>query len=228
MDMPVAFGVGLFAPFSDTRFEVPLVFVVDPVIWLLLGLPLVLPALGVRLGARAAQAALAGVALYFGVCGAGRILAERQLAEHIGPGSRAETLTYVLPEPLGPYRWKGISEHNGLYQEVLIHPFSGRIQELGTVLASDHSAAVSQVHGDALGRRLEAFFKLPVWRQEPDGMVLAYDLRFRYATLDNRWDPFSFRFRIGGDGIHSVDWSPREVIENSLAVARRVWRGDAP
>ena len=68
---------------------------------------------------------------------------------------------------------------------------------------------VQHARGSPLGRRLERFFKAPVWSVEgPDGAprVRAYDLRFQSIVLDS--SPV-FSFTLPGDGATEADGAAR-------------------
>jgi membrane-bound metal-dependent hydrolase YbcI (DUF457 family) len=168
-DLINSFGVVLLWPFSGWRPELALVFIIDLVLTGLLALPLlvaILPAARPHL-ARMSRAALVCVGLYLALCGAGRHLAGLALAREAETLGRSPDFAYVFPEPLGPHRWRGVLREGDLYSVYLVHPLSGETELKETIRTEIADPLVEEVRHSDFGRRLEAFFKAPVWRVEP-------------------------------------------------------------
>ncbi|HEY5599757.1 MAG TPA: hypothetical protein VIK48_03610, partial [Candidatus Manganitrophaceae bacterium] len=107
-------------------------------------------------------------------------------------------LSYVFPEPLGPLRWKGVLREGDHYQIYLIHSLSGEAQKWGEVVTQTADPRVEQTRKTPLARRIEWFFKAPVWVVEdplPNQStgVGVYDLRFN-SIVFHRENPFVFHF----------------------------------
>lgn len=171
LDLVNSFGVLLLWPFSPWRPELAGVFIVD----LFLSGCLALPWLWRT--PRAFRAGWLAAALYLGLC-----LGLRQRAVGILAQMRQGPPTdfaYVFPEPFGPHRWRGVIRQGRQYRIFLIHSLSGKIEERGSVETQNDEPAVLKARAGALGRRLEAFFKAPVWQTRPEGGVRVFDLRFR-------------------------------------------------
>ncbi len=168
-DLINSFGVVLLWPLSGWRPELALVFIIDLALTGLLALPLlvaIIPAARRHLVGMS-RAALACAALYLALCGVGRHLAGRALAlEAAALGGRPD-FAYVFPEPLGPHRWRGVLREGDLYSIYLVHPLSGEAELKETVCTEIADPRVEEVRRSRFGRRLEAFFKAPVWRIEP-------------------------------------------------------------
>jgi membrane-bound metal-dependent hydrolase YbcI (DUF457 family) len=227
-DLINSFGVVLLWPVSPARPELAWVFIVDLILTGLLAAPLV-AALAPRLRKRLAplsRAALATVALYLALCGAGHAravaLLERtagtavpEAAEAVEPDETAgggdagdlgpdwvevdapapPEFLYVFPEPLGPHRWRGVTRTGDRYRVYLINVISGRVTLRRQATTHIADPRVARARATPLGRRIEAFFKAPVWEIEPrTGAVRAYDLRFQPLVLD-REPVFQFTVR---------------------------------
>ena len=209
-DLINSFGVVLLWPFSGARPELAWVFIIDFVLTGLLVLPLLLclaPALRPRL-ALLSRGALVAVALYLAACGAARaragaLLAAADAARSPVAAGPAE-MTYVFPEPLGPERWRGVVRRDGHYDIYLVQPLEGRADLRRTIATDVGDPRVRAARGTPFGRRLEAFFKAPVWQAEgsanpapaeaePPPSVLAWDLRFMTLVLDR---PAVFQFEV--------------------------------
>jgi membrane-bound metal-dependent hydrolase YbcI (DUF457 family) len=237
-DLINSFGVVLLWPLSPARPELAWVFIVDFVLTGLLALPLILGAAR-RLRPRIvplSRAALLAVAAYLVFCGWSRAEAGRLLARADGethpPGAvgaavplssavpsssdGAPDFTYVFPEPLGPHRWRGVVRRGAGWDIYLLHPLSGRAELRRTVRSDLEDPRVQAARATAFGRRLDRFFKAPVWQVDrtgaPDnspGAVVVWDLRFTTLVLDR---PPAFQFSVpvppsgpdarpgGGDG----------------------------
>jgi membrane-bound metal-dependent hydrolase YbcI (DUF457 family) len=230
-DLINSFGVVLLWPLSGWRPELALVFIIDLALTGLLALPLlaaIIPAARPHL-ARMSRAALVCVALYLALCGAGRHLAGRALAREAAALGGRPDFAYVFPEPLGPHRWRGVLREADLYSIYLVRPLTGEVELKETVRTEIADPRVEEIRQSAYGRRLEAFFKAPVWRIEPPAddrtetspaadaapptshMVVAlevdaskpsvgaYDLRFLSLVLARR-HVFEYTFQPGPDG----------------------------
>jgi hypothetical protein len=124
--------------------------------------------------------------------------------------------TYIVPELGAPLQWKGIYLEGEIYRQVLVRPLSNSIVDLESVRSTPNDGSVAAARATTVGKEIEAFFKSPVWLAE-EGTVFAYDLRFRFASLGNDWDPFGFCFRREGDRFVLV----REDLDSYLANWRR-------
>jgi hypothetical protein len=111
--------------------------------------------------------------------------------------------TYLVPEPGGPLRWKGIYRNGDNYAQILVFPLTGRTRELPSVHSTPDDPLVAAARATPTGREIDRFFEVPVWRS--DGQtVVGYDLRFRFAALGNDWDPFEFCFIRDGNSLTLV------------------------
>lgn len=212
-DLVNSFGVVLLWPFSDWRPEWGILFIIDLVLTGLLAAPLLLslvrkvrPHLEIL-----SRGALVCVAAYVLFCGWNRIAAKQVLAEETARLGEQVDFSYVFPEPLGPHRWRGVIRTGEDYRIFLIHPLSRRIEEKGVVRTDLDDPAARRARASRLGRRLEWFFKAPVWtvtssesRASNPGSesieVSVRDLRFSSIVI-HRESPFVYHFRISGDGI---------------------------
>ena len=101
---------------------------------------------------------------------------------------------YVFPEPLGPHRWRGVARVQDTYHLYLLHPLSGRAERRGRVPTRVTDPRVIAARGTPFGRRIENFFKAPVWEVAPDGRgAEAWDLRFKPLVVKRE---AVFRFRV--------------------------------
>ena len=98
-----------------------------------------------------------------------------------------------------------------IYRVFLIAVPSRRVESRGEVPTAVDDLRVRQVRETPLGRRLDSFFKAPVWMVETSersrapaehrwDVVSAYDLRFRSLVVE-RPPPFVFRFLVGEHGV---------------------------
>jgi len=210
-DLINSFGVVLLWPLSDRRPELAIVFIVDLILTGLLALPILLagPAVLRPRLTLLSRIAAAAVVLYLGVCAAGRALAREALVrEALATPGRADFL-YVFPEPLGPHRWRGVVRKGNLYDVYLVHSFTGRLEKKEQIETHPEGPEAARARQTRLGRRLDRFFKAPVWETRrirgsggPEGAaakVTAYDLRFRSLVL-NRPSIFPFCFRVTDAG----------------------------
>jgi len=214
-DLVNSFGVVLLWPLSQWRPELATVFIIDLTLTALLALPLLLSLPKSRRASLPglSRISILAVAGYLLFCGGNRWLAERALAREAASFSPAPQFSYVFPEPLGPLRWRGVIRQGDTYHLSLIHSLSGELQPRGDVTTAVEDPAVQAVLATEPGRRLQRFFKAPVWEaseHNPGAHVIASDLRFRSLVLKR--DPvFVFSFEVSPEGrvreqLHSSDF----------------------
>lgn len=153
-DVLTAYGTALFAPLSWQRFSLPLVFVIDPYLTLLLsaGLAAVLLRPARRAPAVITLVVLAG---YLGLLAG---LQQQALAtgHHHAHAARLPAATvHALPQPLSPFNWKIIVSHGDWRDEAFVNVWRR------------HAPAPAEVD-DGLLRRLAAGYQPvtePRWRR---------------------------------------------------------------
>jgi inner membrane protein len=219
-DLVNSFGVVVLWPLRGWRPELATVFIVDLVLTSLLALPLLiaLPRRARPHLAALSRAAAAAAALYLVLCGAGRMLASARLAAETSSRGSPPAFSYVFPEPLGPHRWRGVAREGDVYRLYLIHPLTGLIEARGEERTDEGNPIVERARASPEGRRLEQFFKAPVWTLEkrPGGasgdpaeagaeaaVVRVHDLRFRSLVLD-RPAVFEYTFDVPAGGAARV------------------------
>ena len=205
-DLVNSFGIVPLWPFTDWRPELAIIFIIDLIVTGLLLIPLILcmPRIMRTYLVPLSQFAMVCVALYVLFCGMNRIFAQQVLAaesENIGTTS---DFTYVFPEPLGPHRWRGVIREGNIYRIFLIGSLTGRLEPKGEIKTRINDPRVKQVRSTPLARRLEWFFKAPVWNVEtnPESEpveVTVRDLRFMSEVI-KRESPFAYRFYVYQDG----------------------------
>jgi inner membrane protein len=190
-DLVNAYGVVLLWPFSGRRFELACVFIVDPVVWSLMGLPLIfaraLTSEAARL--RLWRGAVALLFVYAGACYAGHLRAAAVAREVAGAEPR------MFPEPPGPWRFRAAVRDGPVWRVYLIRPASGAWELRDTVRTDADDPRVAAVRSTPAGRRLEAFMAA-VWSVRPDGTIEVEDLRFRSLVVRRR-SPLTVSFRPG-------------------------------
>lgn len=201
-DLVNSFGVVALWPFSLYRPELAIVFIIDLLLTGMLAAPLLL-AKPPRLPhwCRVAAAAVCGYVLF---CAASRMHAELLLSRQAA-GVTPE-LSYVFPEPLGPHRWRGVLRMGDEYRIYLINAITGRV-DLRAIARTDANrpAAVRVREVSPRWKRLEPFFKAPVWKVTRDAQgydeARVHDLRFTTLVLKRRGEPFAYRFRVLPGGL---------------------------
>jgi inner membrane protein len=211
-DLVNSFGVVLFWPFSLWRPELAIIFIIDLILTGILAAPLLLTIFR-RLRPHLvlmSRIAMIGVACYILFCEGNRMVARQALASESARLPARPGFSYVFPELLGPHRWRGVVRTGDTYHIYLIHTLSNRTEYVGLERTARGDPSVELARATERGRRLEWFFKAPVWTVEnPDPaagpshdhpvVVSVQDLRFRSAVI-KRDSFFVFRFRVFPDG----------------------------
>lgn len=200
-DLINSFGVELFWPFSLMRPELAIIFIVDLALIGFLAAPHL-----ARLKAswrpelpRACQAALVAVAFYLALAFSARQYALFLLARETG----GQGFSYAFPEPLGASRWRGVVKERDAWKVYLVDAGRGTVSLRRTVPSDEWSPPARAARETPFGRRLESFFKAPVWTAEPKPAggwtARVYDLRFTSLVLP-RPAPFAYEFDVAAGG----------------------------
>lgn len=203
LDLVNSFGVVLFWPLSDWRPELASVFILDFILTSLLALPLLLCLPRARRGSLEgyARVSLGAVTAYLLFCAMSRGLAGRILEREAASIRPPPEFSYVFPEPLGPHRWRGVLRRGNTYHLYLIHSLSGGIELRDELTTQLGDLEVEAARASPLGRRLERFFKAPVWEVATRGApsdIQVRDLRFGSLVM-NRGPVFTFDFEVTPD-----------------------------
>lgn len=218
-DLVNSYGVVLFYPLSERRFELAWVFIVDLALLALLCMPLALTRLSPWMLARLetlSRLSLAATAGYILLCGAAHARAVEALDAIARQESPRPSFSYVFPEVLGCHRFRAVVRQKERYRLYLVDVLSGE-GELRAVHRTDEGTPdVEAVRATVAARRLLAFYKAPVWRgdgvegcAQGSGVVTVYDLRF-VTTVIERGTPFAFRFRRTRQGVEGPILDSRE------------------
>jgi inner membrane protein len=138
LDWTNNYGLRPFYPFNPRWYEGSFVYIVEPVLWMLLGSALVIPALlglvGGEIGARRpafrgkgwAIFALTGMVLLWGwrLAEQGRA---RMLVDNAQVAAAPVKRMALEPYPINPFRWHAILETDGFFQAAEINTLSGEI-----------------------------------------------------------------------------------------------------
>lgn len=106
-DIVTAFGLQAFAPVSSARYALPLVFVIDPVVTLLLAGGLLLT---LRAGRATALGALTAVLAYMAFLALQQHKALELARQHAQALERPSASVTALPQPFSPFNWMLIVE----------------------------------------------------------------------------------------------------------------------
>jgi inner membrane protein len=185
LDTLNTYGVRWLMPFSGRWYYGDTLFIVDPWLWLALGL-------GVLLSWRSGRAVPARLALwlafaYAAAMAVGAVAARRIVTEEMAVLSGAPvSRVLVSPVPVSPFRRSVVVEQGELYRTGVfrwlatphLDPASVREYPKGP---RDHPA-VRAASGTALGRRFLTWARYPSFQVEAsDGGVIVHIVDLRYA-----------------------------------------------
>jgi inner membrane protein len=193
-DLVNSFGVVLLYPFDSTRFELACVYIVDVVLLAILLAPLLVSRFASK-WTRIEPWSIGAVAAA-GVYVLAALLARTRAAHLLEEVERPPPdFRYVFPEALGPHRFRGVVRRGDEYRLYRVNVLTGESALVETVRTESESPLVRRARETPRGRRLEWFFKAPVWRAVSADEVEVYDLRFRSTVRTSRL-PFVYRIRV--------------------------------
>lgn len=193
-DLINSFGVVLFYPFDLTRHELAWLFIIDLILWGLLLVPFIL--LRVKKWQPNAsffwRVSLTGVFIYIILCGLGRRQALTQLKNVAKESQIQAAWIYVFPEAFGPWHFRGVIKEGSQIKFYLLHNLIQKAELKEIYVTQEHDPEVQNMRLSFEARRLEWFFKAPVWQRDENGVIKVFDLRFRSLLLQSRGQPFVF------------------------------------
>ena len=145
-DAITAYGPMLWAPLSDERISLPLVFVIDACFSAIIVVGLVASLAGPFRGAWAARAALL---LLVGYVGQQAVLHQRAVGigtAHATEGAATGATSQALPQPLSPFHWQVIVSHDEGHG-------------VARVRLLDGASLAATVAGDSLPGRIAAAYR---------------------------------------------------------------------
>lgn len=195
-DLINSYGVVLLYPLSLQRFELAWVFIIDLILWGILVSPFLISMLWRHRLEKFTRISLMLLLSYVSFCGLARFQAAKILAQIAAKESQVPNFLYVFPEALGPHRFRGVIREGDEYRMYMIHILSGRYELKERFHTDENSSEVQAIRSREEARRLEWFFKAPVWRRDNEkGIFEVFDLRFKSFVLDWRKVPFAFKFK---------------------------------
>ena len=205
-DLWNSYGVVLFWPFSWRRVDLHWVFILDLVIWGILGGSLAAALLARRREVWFWRGGLVLLAGYVVLCVAASRESESLLNARAAAEGAQPAAGFIYPEPFGPTRFRGVAREGNHYSVYEIWPFQRRLELLDRLEIEESTPFVHAARSSEAGRRLDWFFSTALWRAAPDGQAaLVYGLGFRTKLFPARTP---FLFRVAPDG--------------------RVWRAHSP
>jgi membrane-bound metal-dependent hydrolase YbcI (DUF457 family) len=211
-DLVNSYGVVLFYPFGMKRYELAWIFIIDPVLWVLLLLPLLLSFIKSRWTDLIvlSRTSLIGICLYVILCAIAHAKSENILNRiTMDQGIRPE-FSYIFPEIFGPHHFRGVLKQNGKYRIYLIHVLTGKYELKGVFPTEEDSPVVKRIRKTKTAQKIEWFFKAPVWKTiKTDRIaniteVKVFDLRFISSLITWESPPFIFQFRVSEEGVKEL------------------------
>lgn len=197
-DLWNSYGMVLYWPFDWRRVDLDWVFILDLVIWAILGGTLVASLLARRQEVWIWRGGLVLLAGYVGLCVTASRESERLLQTQPVPEGVQSASDFIYPEPFGPTRFRGVAREGNHYAVYEIWPFQKRMELLERLGIEEQTPLVAAARRSEAGRRLDEFFSTAVWRAAPDGQAaLVYGLGFRTKLFPARTP---FLFRVAPDG----------------------------
>jgi inner membrane protein len=175
LDWLTNYGTELLWPLTDSRFALSWVFIVDPYMWVMLGVGLWAAIRTQR--AKVARTGLGVICSYFLFCGASRTYALYQ-----APRTAITVRLDAFPQPMNPLRWTVVGDDSAT-----VHWISGTHNDTFVQFRDDKLLPKAEATEAVKLFRWFAEFPLVEKIQENGRTVLRYrDLRFRTVFPNGR------------------------------------------
>lgn len=179
-DLLNSYGVRPLVPFTDQRFELAWVFIIDLWLWAILAAPLVWARLRPS-GYAAAHVVAIGAALAY-VLGTGAL---RARADAALVRERPAAFTYTFPEAFSPLTFRGVARTGDRWELFAVDAVAGTLTPAGSYTTREADPEVRRLKERPFVRDLDGFFKAPVWEHGSGGWRV-FDLRFVSTRLPSR------------------------------------------
>ncbi len=179
MDFTNSYGVRLLMPFSERWFYGDALYIIDPWLYLFLGL-------GWWLAARTPRPARIGVtlaAIYVAAMLGSNVIARREVAEGLARAGRADTRFMVTPVVVNPFRREVVIDVGDRYEKgYLWFDPSAHFRPAGFGIAKglDHSEAQQPLASPRAGAYLR-WSRFPFLQVDPAGALWLNDYRYANA-----------------------------------------------
>ena len=217
LDWTNVYGIRMLLPFSDRWLRLDITNVVDPVIWLILGIAVAIPSLlglvsstigaGRSMGVKRAWAWIAMVLLlgYEGAHWNSHDKAVKGLNALLYMDRPAEAV-YAFPDTFGTVQWRGVVDGEGFVYEMPVD-FSGNFTLRGAKLdyKIGHAPSVDAAKETRTFQVFEKFNQVPFWRISPLVDVTQVDL------LDLRFGSITRKSGFSASALVEPDGRIREV-----------------
>lgn len=207
LDVLTNWGTMLLTPFSETRFAIPILFIVDPWVWGMLGLPLLITAIRKRRGIpdrivrRSSATALLLFSLYTVLCGRA-FLKARSTALEAAVGNPREVRVWAAPG--GPLLWTtAVRTEDHVWERSFVSALTGGATPAGTFPTGLDDprvqVALESPIGGAYRRFADALYLVEATPVGEDGSyeVVLGDLRFSGPFWESV--PFQLQLVVGPD-----------------------------
>ncbi len=209
-DLITSWGTMLLLPFSHARLALPWVFVLDVVVWAILGIPLLRTAWRRRRGGipdsivrRSSVATLSVLSLYIALCALGHERARRVALAQLPDGAEPEEVL-AFPVPPGPLLWTtAVRDANQVWHRGFASVLTGGVTHAGQVPTGLDDPRVQVALETELGSTYRwfaaALYRASATELAADGsyQVTLADLRFSGPFREEV--PFQLWMEIGPD-----------------------------
>ncbi len=207
LDFTNSYGVRPFAPFYDRWFAWDTVHIIEPVMLVILGAGLVLPALFgliqeevasrrmVSRGRGGAILALIAIVVFWGFRDYQHRKAVAALEAHIYQGADPVRVS-AFPYPVNPFLWHAVAETKDFYASMHVNSLSGEVDpedRMQVRYKSEDTPVTLAAKNSPLGRVYMHWARYPMLEVEPLGpsegggyLVRLYDLRYLYVEPGSR------------------------------------------
>jgi inner membrane protein len=201
-DLITSYGTQIFQPFSNERYSLDLMFIIDPFFTIPLGLLLLWAKLGkTPLTKRLATAFMAAYLVFLAV---NQVIAYNRVQNF---RKEMEFERAALPQPLSPFKWMGLTRTDKGVERYFISNLNDEVRTTEYIDSTDRFAALARATEE--GKWCWEFSRFPhiVSERNADSVrVRIYDMQFAFDEqlardlgFDGRQVPFAMEFNYAPD-----------------------------
>ncbi len=223
LDVITSYGTMLLSPFTDQRFTLDLIFIIDPLFTLTLLIPLLLMCVWPENARKLCITGLLSMAVYLSLT----YFSQQQALDILHREQPLAVKYSALPLPFSPFRWQLIAEYPDYYQHATVdfqpafpgsrtffpegftRKISGQIQTPSSIKWQQHPTMKSVRDIDKLpGVNFYTWFaRFPVLLKRNNTFLEFADLRFYAGSMDD--SHFRLKIHISDRPGAWLIWSPR-------------------
>lgn len=191
LDLITSYGTQIFWPFTDHRYSLDTIFIIDLILTGILLLPLIIGAIRKEREWFYARVSLVLLTCYIAFAGINHLIAIKRVVVYTKENNITGIKLSAFPQPLSPFRWMGVIESQDSFHQFMFNILNTDILKYTSYkkeLTNEYIKKAEELDVVKLYKWFAEYPLITTYREENGNFIVEYfDLRF--GGFDNRY-PF--------------------------------------